>query len=112
MARDVERDFRQPFGRFKKRIELEAAVRRQGVVRAGLRHGHDVVRLGIDAEFRRIKILEHKGVAQLGDIDDGANVIGDLRAILQREAIAACRRAFAREAGVDSGSDSDPGGSS
>ncbi len=66
---DVERDFRQPLSGFDKSVKLKTAVSRQGVERTCLRDGHDVVRLRIDPEFRREKVLQQKDIAQFGHFD-------------------------------------------
>ena len=71
MSLDVEGDFGQALGRFEKLVELETGDSGQGVEwAASWCERDDVVRLRIDPEFGRIKILEHIVVAQFGDVDD------------------------------------------
>ena len=100
MTLDVERDFRQPLSGFDKSVKLEAAVGRQGVERTCLGDGDDVVRLRIDPEFRREKVLQQKDIAQLGHFDGRLQSVRDVGAVLERETVAAGRCAATGQGGA------------
>src|SRR3954469_4528899 len=87
----IERDFREPLCSFKEVIRLEARQRGDRVVRVRLRDRDDVVRLRIYLELALEKILKNEFVAQLRDVGDSVNVVGEFGPALERHSVASFR---------------------
>jgi len=87
-AFDVEHDFRQPFGRLKELIGLEAADRGERVIRVALGYRDDVVGLRVELKFTLEKILENELVAELCNVRDPVDILGKQCPALQRKPIA------------------------
>src|SRR2546422_3989055 len=60
---DVQHYFGKALGLLEEAVSLKSRNRGQGIDGIGFSYRHDVVRHGIDAEFRLVEILHDEGIA-------------------------------------------------
>src|SRR5207248_11691458 len=78
---DVQHYLRMALGLLKEGVSLKACDRCQGIDGIGFSYRHDVVRHGIDAEFRLVEILHDVSIAQLGEVNDAIDVAREIRPV-------------------------------
>src|SRR5213595_456896 len=76
---DVQHYLGKALGLLKEAVSLKACDRGQGIDRIDFSYCHDVVRHGIDAEFRLVEILHDVSIALLRDVNDAIDVAREIR---------------------------------
>ena len=86
---EVNGGLRLSLGRLLEVIHLPPRHQRHGVDVVEFGQGDVVVGLGIGAVLGRVKILHEVGVAQLGDVGRGVDIVGKVELLLVPDAVAA-----------------------
>src|SRR5207244_576809 len=97
---NVEHNFRQTLGLLKEFIRLKSRDRGQSIERIRFCDRNHVVRNRVDPEFALVKVLHHKRIAQLGNVDDTVNISGKFSAIYETRPISSGCRALGPPIGI------------
>src|ERR1700730_15418373 len=85
---NVQHHFRQTLRLFEEIVCLETCDCGESVQRIRLGDGNDIIGNRVNSEFTLIKILHYERVAELGDIHDSVDVLGDIGCVLQAQPVA------------------------